>query len=280
MPTETLPTGTVTFLFTDIEGSTRLVQALGARWVSLLEAHNRLLREAIESNHGTVVKTEGDSFFAVFISALDAALASEAAQDALVAYDWPEDGRIRARMGLHTGIGALGGADYVGLDVHRAARIADAAHGGQTVLSEPTAILVERDLPSSLMLHDLGKHRLKDLSEPETIFELVGVGREEPFPHLRTLDAIPNNLPMQLTSFVGREMELAEALRLLERTRLLTLTGPGERARPVWLCRVAAEVGDQISRWRVLRGVGLGQRCRSGPVSDPELGRDAGGRPR
>ncbi|HEY6627530.1 MAG TPA: adenylate/guanylate cyclase domain-containing protein, partial [Acidimicrobiia bacterium] len=106
MPTDTLPTGTVTFLFTDIEGSTRLVQALGARWVALLEDHNRLVRAAIESNHGTVVKTEGDSFFAVFISALDAALASEAAQDALATHHWPEDGRVRARMGLHTGIGA------------------------------------------------------------------------------------------------------------------------------------------------------------------------------
>ena len=246
MPTETLPTGTVTFFFTDIEGSTRLVQALGARWVDLLEAHNGLLREAIESNDGTVVKTEGDSFFAVFVSALDAALASEAAQGALAAHDWPEDGRIRARMGLHTGIGALGGADYVGLDVHRAARIADAAHGGQTVLSEPTAILVERGLPASLRLHDLGKHRLKDLSEPETIFELVGVGREEAFPQLRTLDAIPNNLPMQITSFVGREMELIEALRLLERTRILTMTGPGGTGKTRLALQVAAEVGDEF----------------------------------
>ena len=246
MPTELLPTGTVTFLFTDIEGSTRLVQALGPRWVGLLEAHNDLVRSAIESNHGTVVKTEGDSFFAVFGSALDAVLASGIAQDALTAYDWPEGGRIRVRMGLHTGVAALGGSDYVGLDVHRAARIADAAHGGQTVLSEPTAILVERDLPQALALHDLGKHRLKDLSEPETIFELVGQGREEAFPHLRTLDAIPNNLPMQLTSFVGRESELAEALRLLERTRILTLTGPGGTGKTRLSLQVAAEVGEQF----------------------------------
>jgi len=246
MPTDPLPTGTVTFLFTDIEGSTRLVQALGPRWVELLEAHNDLVRAAIESNGGTVVKTEGDSFFAVFGSALDAALASGAAQDALASHVWPEDGRIRVRMGLHTGVAALGGADYVGLDVHRAARIAAAAHGGQTVLSEPTAILVERDLPQALSLHDLGKHRLKDLSEPETIFELVGSGREEAFPHLNTLDAIPNNLPMQLTSFVGRERELAEALRLLERTRILTLTGPGGTGKTRLSLQVAAEVGDQF----------------------------------
>ena len=246
MPTESLPTGTVTFLFTDIEGSTRLVQALGSRWVDLLETHNDLVRVAIESNHGIVVKTEGDSFFAVFGSALDAALASGDAQDTLGNHAWPDDGRVRARMGLHTGIGALGGADYVGLDVHRAARIADAAHGGQTVLSEPTAILVERDLPPTLRLHDLGKHRLKDLSEPETIFELIGAGREESFPQLRTLDAIPNNLPMQITSFVGREMELAEALRLLERTRILTMTGPGGTGKTRLALQVAAEVGDEF----------------------------------
>ncbi|MEX1124691.1 MAG: adenylate/guanylate cyclase domain-containing protein [Acidimicrobiia bacterium] len=246
MLTNPLPTGTVTFLFTDIEGSTRLVQGLGPRWVDLLEAHNDLMRAAIESNHGTVVKTEGDSFFAVFGSALDAALASGAAQDALATNAWPEDGRIRVRMGLHTGVAALGGADYVGLDVHRAARISDAAHGGQTVLSEPTAILVERDLPPSLTLHDLGKHRLKDLSEPETIFELVGRGRQEDFPHLRTLDVIPNNLPMQLTSFVGRERELAEALRLLERARILTMTGPGGTGKTRLSLQVAAEVGDQF----------------------------------
>lgn len=246
MPTDHLPTGTVTFLFTDIEGSTRLVQALGHRWVELLEAHNDLVRAAIESNGGKVVKTEGDSFFAVFGSALDAAVASGAAQDALASHDWPEDGRIRVRMGLHTGVAALGGADYVGLDVHRAARIAASAHGGQTVLSEPTAILVERDLPQTLTLHDLGKHRLKDLSEPETIFELVGSGREEAFPHLLTLDAIPNNLPMQVTSFIGREQELAEALRLLERTRILTFTGPGGTGKTRLSLQVAAEVGDQF----------------------------------
>jgi len=246
MPTESLPTGTVTFLFTDIEGSTRLVQGLGPRWVEVLETHNTLVGRAIEANHGIVVKTEGDSFFAVFVSALDATLASGAAQDALASHVWPEDARIRVRMGLHTGVGALGGADYVGLDVHRAARIADAGHGGQTVLSESTAVLVERDLPASLALRDLGKHRLKDLSEPETIFELVGRGREEAFPHLRTLDAIPNNLPMQLTSFVGREQELAEALRLLDRTRILTLTGPGGTGKTRLSLQVAAEVGDQF----------------------------------
>ena len=245
-PSELLPIGTVTFLFTDIEGSTRLVQALGPSWVPLLEAHDHLVRTAIEDNKGTVVKSEGDSFFAVFASAIDAALASAAAQDGLAGHPWPEEGRIRVRMGLHTGVGQLGGADYVGIDVHRAARIADAAHGGQSVLSEPTAVLIERDLPSNLRLHDLGKHRLKDLSEPETIFELIADGREESFPHLRTLDAVPNNLPMQLTSFVGRENELADALRLLDRNRILTLTGPGGTGKTRLALQIAAEVAEKF----------------------------------
>lgn len=241
-----LPTGTVTFLFTDIEGSTRLVQGLGDRWVEALEEHNRLVRQAIEAHRGVVVKTEGDSFFAVFESAIDGALAAGAAQEALESNRWPEEGRVRARMGLHTGVGALGSADYVGLDVHRAARIADAAHGGQTVLSESTAVLIERSLPPGLSLHDLGKFRLKDLSEPETIFELVGAGREEEFPVLRTLDAVPNNLPMQVTSFVGRERELSRALDLLERTRVLTLTGPGGTGKTRLALQVAAEAADQF----------------------------------
>ena len=118
-------------------------------------------------------------------------------------------------MGLHTGIGALGASDYVGLDVHRAARIADSAHGGQVVLSEPTAVLVERSLPEGVSLRDLGKHRLKDLAEPEAILQVVSPGLQSEFPLLRTLDAIPNNLPKLLTSFVGRDRELAEAVRLL-----------------------------------------------------------------
>ena len=130
-------------------------------------------------------------------------------------------------MGLHTGIGALGAADYVGLDVHRAARIADSAHGGQVVLSEPTAVLVERSLPDGVSLRDLGKHRLKDLAEPEAILQVVAPGLQSEFPLLRTLDTIPNNLPKLLTSFVGRDRELAEAVRLLDTTRILTFTGPG-----------------------------------------------------
>jgi predicted ATPase/class 3 adenylate cyclase len=239
---QSLPTGTITFLFTDIEGSTRLVQALGDGWVEVLEAHNTLIGQAIADNGGIVVKTEGDSFFAVFPAAMDALTAVLAAQRALIDHDWPENGVVRSRMGLHTGLGTLGGSDYVGLDVHRAARITDAAHGGQVVLSEPTMVLVERQLPPGVSLRDLGKHRLKDLSEPETIFQVVTEGLQTEFPLLRTLDAIPNNLPRLLTSFVGRDQELAEAMRLLETARILTFTGPGGTGKTRLSLQVAAEL--------------------------------------
>ena len=244
MTSQSLPTGTVTFLFTDIEGSTRLVQDLGQVWVSLLETHNQLVGDSITSNGGVVVKTEGDSFFAVFPGAIDALKAALAAQHALMDHPWPADGVVRSRIGLHTGLGTLGASDYVGLDVHRAARIGDAAHGGQTILSESTAVLVERELPTGVKLRDLGKHRLKDLSEPESLFQVVGEGLQTEFPLLRTLDAIPNNLPKQLTSFVGRDRELAMAIELLEGTRVLTLTGPGGTGKTRLSLQVAAEAAD------------------------------------
>ncbi|HEX6953539.1 MAG TPA: adenylate/guanylate cyclase domain-containing protein, partial [Agromyces sp.] len=141
-----LPTGTVTFLFTDVEGSTRLLEAAADRWPALLADHDRLLRDAIDGHGGTVVKTEGDGFFAAFPSAVDAVAAAADAQRALAAHDWPDGLAPKARMGLHTGLGLLGGDDYVGIDVHRASRITATAHGGQIVLSAATAALVEHDL--------------------------------------------------------------------------------------------------------------------------------------
>ncbi len=243
---QTLPTGTITFLFTDIEGSTRLVQALGEGWVPVLEAHNNLVEKAITDNGGIVVKTEGDSFFATFAGAADGLKASLAAQYALMEHTWPDNGVVRSRMGLHTGLGVLGGSDYVGIDVHRAARIADAAHGGQIVLSEPTTVLVERQLPLTVTLRDLGKHRLKDLSELETIFQVLSEGLQSEFPSLRTLDAIPNNLPNLLTSFVGRRNELAEAVRLLESSRVLTLTGPGGTGKTRLSLQIASDMADNF----------------------------------
>ncbi len=241
-----LPTGAVTFVFTDIEGSTRMVQALGDAWVAVIEKHHELVGGAIERNSGTVVKTEGDAFFAVFTSSLPAVSAAIDIQRSLAAEDWPEDGEVRVRIGIHSGIGALGASDYVGLDVHRAARISDAGHGGQIVLSEATAVLVERDLPEDTRLRDLGKYRLKDLSEPETLFQLDAGGLATEFGPLRTLDVVPNNLPRQLTSFVGRQAEVKEAMRLLQLSRLLTFTGPGGTGKTRLALQVAAEMADSF----------------------------------
>ena len=242
-PSSRLPTGTVTFLFTDVESSTRILQAAGDAWPALLAEHDRLLRDAITGDAGTVVKTEGDGFFAVFPSARDAVAAAAAAQRAFAGHDWPAGRRLTVRMGLHTGLGTLGGDDYVGLDVHRAARIMAAAHGGQVVLSEPTAVLVERDLPAGLTLRDLGAHRLKDLLQPETILQLDIAGLASDFPPLRTLDAVPNNLPLQITSFVGRREELARARSLLDASRVLTITGTGGTGKTRLALQIGAEVG-------------------------------------
>jgi predicted ATPase/class 3 adenylate cyclase len=241
-----LPTGTVTFLFTDVEGSTRMAQAAGDAWPALLSQHDRLLRDAIRGSAGTVVKTEGDGFFAVFPSARDAVTAAAAAQRALADHDWPADRRLLVRMGLHTGLGTLGGDDYVGLDVHRAARIAAAAHGGQVVLSGSTAILVERDLPDGVTLRDLGAHRLKDLAEPEDIRQLDIPGLASEFPPLRTLDAVPNNLPLQVTSFVGRRDDLARALELLQSSRVLTITGAGGTGKTRLALQLGAETAGRF----------------------------------
>jgi predicted ATPase/class 3 adenylate cyclase len=241
-----LPTGTVTFLFTDVEGSTRIAQAAGDDWPALLAEHDRLVREAITVNAGVVVKTEGDGFFAAFSAARDAVVAAADAQRALADHEWPAGRRFRVRIGLHTGLGTLGGDDYVGIDVHRAARIAAAAHGGQSVLSEPTALLVERDLPAGLSLRDLGEHRLKDLSRPETIFQLEVDDLGSDFPVLRTLDAVPNNLPLQVTSFVGRREELARALELITATRVLTITGTGGTGKTRLALQIGAELGGDF----------------------------------
>jgi predicted ATPase/class 3 adenylate cyclase len=225
-PMADLPTGTVTFLFTDIEGSTRLLQAVGERWRPILEEHNRLLREAIREAEGVDVQTEGDSFFAVFRSAPAAVAAAAAAQRALAEHPWPPDATVRVRMGMHTGAGTVGGDDYVGLDVHRAARIGAAGHGGQVLISSATAELARSALPVGVGLHDLGEHRLKDLARPERIYQLTIDGLPGEFPHIRSLET-PTNLPTQRTSFVGREREVAGVKDLLRGPGLLTLTGAG-----------------------------------------------------
>ncbi len=239
------PTGEVTFLFTDIEGSTRLVDALGtAAWLPLLARHRELVRAALAADEGFEQGTEGDSFFAVFTDPVAAVRAVAAAQRSLAAEPWPEGAAIRVRMGLHTGIGELDGDDnYAGHDVHRAARVAAAGHGGQVLLSEATTARVESRLPAGVGLRPLGAHRLKDL-RPERITQLVIDGLPADFPPIRSIDARPNNLPLELTSFVGRERELAEIRALLQTSRLVTLTGPGGTGKTRLALQVAAALVD------------------------------------
>jgi class 3 adenylate cyclase len=220
-----LPIGAVTFFFTDIEGSTRLLQRLGDQYREVVDRHAQLLREAIVQGGGSEVGTEGDSFFAVFPTPAGALAAAIHAQRALAAHAWPEGHPVRVRMGLHTGQGVLGGDDYIGLDVHLAARIAAAGHGGQILVSETTRTQVEHTLPEGVSLRDLGRHRLKDIEHPEHLYDLVIDGLPAEFPTIRTMDARPTNLPPQRTSFVGRERDVAEITSLLPETQLLTLTG-------------------------------------------------------
>ena len=223
----TLPTGTVTFLFTDIEGSTRLAEHMGDAYTPILERHHALMREVVGRTDGTVVSTEGDAFFVVFPSAPRAVAASADAQRALAAEPWPEGVSVRVRMGLHTGEGVIGGDNYVGLAVHRASRVGAAAHGGEILVSDATAALVAGQLPAEVSTRELGTFRLRDLTEPETLHQVVVDGLRADFPPPRTLDAIPNNLPTQLTTFLGRDTQLRELLTILSSARLLTLTGPG-----------------------------------------------------
>jgi predicted ATPase/class 3 adenylate cyclase len=237
-----LPAGTITFLFTDIEGSTLLLDRLGDRYPEVLETHQRLLRGSFGPRGGVEVATEGDSFFVVFTAAPQAVAAAVAGQRALGAQDWPGEEQLRVRMGLHTGEAVFGGDDYVGVDLHRAARIAAAANGGQIVVSEATRALVEPAAPEGVSFRDLGRHRLKDLPRPEHLHQVLAEGLEGVFPPLRSMDARPNNLPTQLTSFVGRRKELEDVKEALAGARLLTLTGPGGAGKTRLALRAATEL--------------------------------------
>jgi predicted ATPase/class 3 adenylate cyclase len=242
-----LPTGTVTFLFTDIEGSTRLLQEVGSQFAGILRDHSQIMRAAISASGGVEVGTAGDSFFAAFSDPSDGIRAAVVAQRDLAAHPWPHGEPVRVRMGLHTGRGELGADGYVGIDVHRAARIADAAHGGQVLISDVTARLVEAALPLGVRVRALGEHRLKDLVKPEGLHQLEIEGLPADFPPPRSLEARPNNLPAELTSFVGREAEIAEVERLLKRGRLVTLTGTGGSGKTRLAIRVASRLLGSFS---------------------------------
>ena len=224
-----LPSGTVTLLFTDIESSTRLLERLGAGYVEVLREHRRLLRAAFAQFDGHEVGTEGDSFFVAFARASDAVAAAAQGQRALAAHRWPDGVVLRVRMGMHTGEPIVGAGDYAGLAVHRAARICAAGHGGQVLCSQATRELLGAELPAGLGLRELGEHRLKDLTHPQRLWQLVIAGLPDAFPALRTLGPRPFNLPVQMTRFVGRERELARLQELLDdpARRLVTLVGPG-----------------------------------------------------
>jgi predicted ATPase/class 3 adenylate cyclase len=240
-----LPTGTVTLLFTDIEASTRLLHDLGGKYATALEGHRLLLREAFQRHGGVEVDTQGDAFFYAFAKATDATAAAQEGQAALAA------GSVRVRIGMHTGEPILNGQGYVGLDVHKAARICSAAHGGQTVLSDATARLVEVDL------RDLGEQRLRDLDAPLRLYQL---GQDD-FPPLRTLNL--SNLPAQTTAFIGRERECDEVSKLLQEHRLVTLVGTGGSGKTRLAVQVAAAATDEFKDgvfWVPLA-----------PVRDPDL---------
>jgi predicted ATPase/class 3 adenylate cyclase len=238
------PSGTVTLLFTDIEGSTKLLQRSGELYAELLADHRSMLRAAFASHEGYEVDTEGDAFFVVFRSADDAAAAAAEAQRALAEHSWPDGNEIRVRMGLHTGDPRLVDRAYIGLDVHRAARVMGAGHGGQVLLSQSTRNQLGADLP----LLDLGEHRLKDLLQPEHLFQLLIDGLPSEFPALKTLGNRPTNLPAQPNRMIGREKELREISQLLraDDVRLLTLTGPGGAGKTRLALQIGAELLDEF----------------------------------
>jgi len=221
--------GTLTFLFTDIEGSTRLLQELGDGYADLLREQRRLLRAAFQGWGGREIDAAGDAFFVAFNRARDAVAAAAAAQESLAQHPWPGGRAVRVRMGLHTGEPTFSDGSYVGIDVHRAARICSSGHGGQILLSKTTADLIQQSLSEGVGLRDLGLHRLKDLQQPEHLFQLIIPGLPAEFPPLKTRTETPNNLPAPSDELIGREVEVGAVRQLLlgERARAVTLTGPG-----------------------------------------------------
>src|SRR5512143_1838428 len=248
-----IPTGTVTFLYTDIEGSTALAQQYPAELPALLARHHAILHQAIQAHNGHVFQITGDAFCAAFHTASDALNAALDAQRSLQHEAW-QPAPIKVRMGIHTGTAQAGVIDeraggYVGyLTLTRVQRVMSIAYGGQVLLSNATVELVRGELPADVTLRDMGEHRLKGLLNPEHLWQLVAPDVRQDFPPLQSLNAIPNNLPVQLTSFIGREREIAEVRQELTAHRLVTLTGSGGTGKTRLSLQVAAELLDHFDQ--------------------------------
>lgn len=257
------PTGTVTFLFTDIEGSTQRWERYPDAMQCAFNRHEQIIRQCAELHNGYPYKMIGDAFQIAFPAAGEALLAAIDAQHTLQAEPWGEIGTIRVRMALFTGVTEERGDDYVGPALNRAARLLSSGYGGQILLSQATEQLVRDSLPSSTSLRDMGEHRLKDLARPEKIFQVVAPDLSTEFPPLKTLNALPNNLPIQLTTFIGRQKEIEEIRHRLSQTRLLTLTGAGGCGKTRLALQVAAQVAHEFPNgaWMV----------ELAPLADPSL---------
>ena len=262
-----LPSGTVTFLFTDIEGSTQLWEKHPQAMKSALAEHDSILKEAIESNHGHIIKSTGDGVHAVFTKAMDAintAIRAQRILQSLIPLDVlgsTTAAQLKVRMGLHTGEAELRDGDYYGQTLNRAARIMSAGQGGQILISDVTAQVAREHLPAGVSLLELGEHHLKGLMHPERIFQLTAPELQKDFPPLHSVPTATNNLPTQLTSFIGRERERREAQGKLASTKLLTLIGPGGTGKTRLSIQIASE---QLVNFK--DGVWLVELA---PISDP-----------
>ena len=260
---DTLPSGTVTFLFTDIEGSTKLAQGHPDKWESLQQRHHAILQSAIESHNGHVFQIIGDAFCAAFHTAIDGLNAAIDAQRKLQTENW-EETPLKVRMGLHTGSAERKGNHYHGyMTLARVQRVMSIAYGGQILLSNTSAELIHNELPDGITLRDMKEHRLKGLLNPERLWQIVAPDLQQDFPLLQSLNEIPNNLPVQLTSFVGRENEITELKQELESHRLVTLTGSGGTGKTRLSLQVAADLLDQFQH-----GVWF---IELAPLTDPDL---------
>jgi predicted ATPase/class 3 adenylate cyclase len=261
----TLPTGTVTFLFTDVEKSTQRWEQNRGAMQAAIERHDAVLRDCIESGGGAVFKTVGDAFCAAFHTPIDALEAALGAQRALGNEAWTEGCEILVRMALHTGTAQERDADYFGPALNRVARLLSAGHGGQILVSLSCAEMLRDQLPPEVHLRDLGEHHLKDLAHPERIFQVEASGLASDFPPIRTEDVRPTNLPPQVTPFVGRQSDVLRVCELVSRddVRLVTLTGPGGTGKTRLALQAAGELIDRFAD-----GVFL---VSLSPVSDPDL---------